>query len=76
MRQLIVMYHQYSGIPKEELQFQWGEDLFSILGEQKTADLVVTKSVQDGSLNYFDPWNGRQSGLKERSHKRFQAWAP
>ena len=57
MRQLIVMYHQYSGIPKEELQFQWGEDLFSILGEQKTADLVVTKSVQDGSLNYFDPWN-------------------
>ena len=42
MRQLIVMYHQYSGIPKEELQFQWGEDLFSILGEQKTADLVAT----------------------------------
>ena len=43
------MYHQYSGIPKEELQFQWGEDLFSVLEEQKTADLVV----QDGSLNFL-----------------------
>ena len=42
MRQLIVMYHQYSGIPKEELPFQRREDLLSILGEQKTAGLVVT----------------------------------
>ena len=34
--------YQYSGIPDEEHPFQRSEDLFSILGEQKTADLVVT----------------------------------
>lgn len=34
--------YQYSGITKEELPFQWGEDACLNFGGTKTADLVVT----------------------------------